>query len=126
MRVSIDQESPRIIRVELTGRMDAKQWRASLDEVAKLLQPGEVTPMLVSAIGFEGWGAGEWDDFSFQKQHDAQVGRMAVVADRKWEDRAMLFTGKGLRALEIEFFTPDDLPRALLWLTAAAGSPITQ
>jgi hypothetical protein len=124
MLVSIDQESPRIIRVELSGRMDAKQWRAALDEVVKLLTPGEVTPLLVSAIGFEGWGAGDWDDLSLQRQRDAQVGRMAVVADRKWEDRAMLFAGKGLRGLEIEFFAPEEMPRARQWLAAASGRDV--
>ena len=122
MLVSIDHGSPRVIKVELSGRMDAKQWRAALDEVENLLTPGEVTPLLISAIGFEGWGAGDWDDLSFQRNRDAQLGRMAVVADRKWEDRAMLFTGKGLRGLEIEFFTPEEMPRARQWLVAAVSS----
>lgn len=121
MSVSIDQETPRIIRVELTGHMDPDQWRASLAEVANLLVPGAVTPLLIYAPTFEGWAAGEWDDFafqySFQKEHDPLIGRMAIIADKRWEDQAMLFAGQGFRALEIEFFTPGQLVRARRWLT---------
>jgi hypothetical protein len=118
MLVSIDRESPRIIRVDLSGRMDAKQWRTAQEGVASLLKEGEITPLLVYAASFDGWGDGSWDDFSFQQQYDAQIGRLAIVADKRWEDRALLFTGKGLRRIEIEFFTPAEIDRARQWLTS--------
>src|SRR3954453_21889352 len=106
MRVFIDQESPRIVRVDLTGKLDAKEWRAALAQVAELLRPGEVTPLMVYAMGFEGWGAGNWNDISFQsafqKEHDPLMGRMAIVAEKRWEDQATMFAGQGFRRMEIK------------------------
>jgi hypothetical protein len=46
---------------------------------------------------------------------------MAIVADAKWEDQALMFAGKGLRKIEIEFFTPAEMGRARQWLTAAGS-----
>jgi len=130
MNVSIDDKSSKIIKAELTGRMTVNQWRASLEKVAELLKPGQVTPLLVDARTFAGFGSGEWDNFSFQvfqKEHDPMMGRMAIVADPKWEDRAMLFAGEGLRAIEIRFFPSADIDRARRWLVSpGTGSPGSQ
>ncbi len=59
--------------------------------------------MLVLTDNFEGWErGGAWNDFSFSDS-DASIERMAIVGDRKWEDLALLFTAKGLRAFPIEY-----------------------
>jgi hypothetical protein len=117
----VHQESPGLIMVELAGRLAPQQWYAALDGVAKLLPEGKRTSILVSGERFEGWSAGKWDDFSFQHDNDSRIGRMAIVADAKWEDQALMFAGKGLRKIEIEFFRPAEMGRARQWLTAAGS-----
>jgi hypothetical protein len=116
---SVEQESPGLVKVIFTGRVGPKEWRAALGETAGLLPEGRRTSVLVSADGFEGWGAGDWDDsafLSFQRDYDPRIGRMAIVADKKWEDQALMFAGKGLRKIEIEFFTPGEIEWARQWL----------
>ena len=120
MQASIARESPRLISARLSGRLSSRQWQAALREVAKLLRTDERASLLVVAEEFEGWGPGEWDDMSFQRAHDKQIDRMAIVADRKWEDMGLMFSGKGLRAIEIEFFTPAEMSRARQWLESGA------
>jgi hypothetical protein len=115
--VAVERESPLLIKVRLAGRLNSRQWRAALEEMAGLLKPGERASILVDADAFEGWGRGDWQDLAFQSNHDPLIHRMAIIADRKWEAQALMFAGKGLRRIEIEFFTPEQTSQARQWLT---------
>ena len=120
MQVAIARESPQLIKVEIAGRLSSDQWHAALADLAKLLKAGERTSILIMAERFEGWEPGDWEDLSFQRDYDERIGRMAIVAEAKWEGQALMFTGKGLRgAVEIEFFTPAEIGRARQWLESA-------
>jgi hypothetical protein len=121
MHVAIERESARVVKVQLSGSVTARQWHAAVMDIANMLKPDEQTGILVAAEGFEGWGAGEWDDLSFQRELDSKIGRMAIVAETKWEDLALMFAGKGLRRIEIEFFPPEQIARARQWLTSSDG-----
>jgi hypothetical protein len=116
----VERESARLITVRLSGRLTQRQWEAALQEIANLLKAGERSSLLVVAEDFEGWGAGDWDDMSFQRAHDEQIDRMAIVAEKKWEDQALMFCGKGLRGIEIEFFPPVEIARARQWAVSSS------
>ena len=117
---TVKRESPDLLAVNLTGRIGPEQWGAALREMAVLLPEGRRTSILVSGDDFAGWGTGEWDDFDFRHEFDPRISRIAIVADKRWEDQALMFAGKGLRKVEIEFFTPGEIGRARHWL---AGGP---
>ena len=118
MQVAIARESPQLIKVEIAGRLSSREWHAALADLARMLKAGEQTSILIMAERFEGWEPGDWDDLSFQQAYDERIGRMAIVADAKWEGQALMFTGKGLRAVEIEFFTPAEIGRARQWASS--------
>jgi hypothetical protein len=109
-----------MIRVDLSGRPTSREWHSALGDVSALLKPGDSTSILVAAERFEGWGTGDWEDDSFRQNHDAQIRRIAIVTDEKWQDQALMFAGAGLRRVEIECFTPAEMPRARQWLTSAS------
>ena len=120
MQVSVEQESPRVIEVQLAGRLTSQQWHATLNDVAKLLRPEERASILLAAQGFEGWEPGNWDDLSFQRDHDQHVARIAIVADEKWKDQVLMFAGQGLRKVDIRFFTPPETAQARQWVSSRA------
>jgi hypothetical protein len=121
MQPSEMRESPQLVRVLLPGRVTPQEWNAALGEAAKLLRADERTAMLVTGSGFEGWDPGPGrNDLPFRRKPDGRVGRMAIVADRRWEDRAVKFTGQGPRRFDVEFFAPAELPRARAWLATSA------
>jgi hypothetical protein len=41
---------------------------------------------------------------------------MAIVGEERWRDLTLLFTSQGLRPFPIEFFTPERLAEARVWL----------
>ena len=120
MHVSVQRESPDVISVELSGRLNSQEWHTALDDVSALLKPGERTSILVAAESFAGWEPGDWDDLSFQQKHDPQIRRIAIVTSEQWQDQARMFAGQGLRRVEIECFTPAEMPQARQWLTSAS------
>jgi hypothetical protein len=122
MRVSIEGDSPPVITVRMSGRIGSREWRAALSDVAKLLNPQERTSVLVLADAFDGWEQGDWDDLSFRQEYDPFIDRLAIVADEKWQDRSLMFAGKGLRRIGIEFFKPTEIEKARRWLTSGAQS----
>ena len=54
-----------------------------------------------------------------------QIDRIAIVADRVWEDLALMFAGQGLRRVDVQFFGPSSEKQARQWLAAreARGEP---
>ncbi len=120
MQVSVEQESPRVIEVQLAGRVTSQEWHATLKDVAKLLRPEEHASILLAAQGFEGWEPGDWDDLSFQREHDQHIARIAIVADQKWKDQVLMFAGQGLRKVDIRFFTPPETAQARQWVSSGA------
>jgi hypothetical protein len=62
--------------------------------------------------------AGNWGDVSFQARNDPFIEKIAIVGEKKWEDVTLLFSGKGIRRVPIEYFPPADLAKARAWLKA--------
>ena len=61
--------------------------------------------LLVLAEQFSGWGKeGDWGALTFFDEYDPYIDKIAVVAEGKWKDQILAFTGAGRRQAEVEFF----------------------
>jgi hypothetical protein len=92
----------------------------AVHEAAKALMKtqGSIN-MLVILQHFRGFAAGvDWGNLAFYAQYGEQIERMAIVGDQRWEADAFMFTGKGARRTEIEFFPVTELAQAQAWLKA--------
>ena len=116
--VSIDGD---LVTARVTGTLTQAELGALQKAVGEIIRKQGRTRLLVLAEDFTGWEPGAtWGDFTFQVQHDASVGRMAIVGEKKWADLVLLFTSQGLRPFPIEYFDTADLPRARTWLGTSA------
>ena len=71
--------------------------------------------ILVITTEFLGWSRDDdWSDVSFPSTQDRHIQKIAVVGDKRWEDEALAFLGKGFRPVAIEYFL--DLGKARAWL----------
>ncbi len=72
---------------------------------------------LVLLEDFEGWDDSEhWGELRYVERNDAVLGKMAIVGDERWRDQMEMFTLKGLRPVDIEYFGSGELDLARLWL----------
>lgn len=116
MSIQILDTVDRIITVEITGRIRAEELRAHQAEIYEQLKEWEGGSLLTIIEEFEGLEDGDWSDLSFQMQADPLIHKMAILGDRKWEEFAHAFTGKGVRDVPIEFFPTGHMIEAVKWL----------
>jgi hypothetical protein len=106
------------ITLRVSGKVSSAEWLSAQREAAKQMPADRLSSFLVIAEDFQGWHPGEWDDLSFQLEHDDRIARMAIVADERWKDEALMFAGKGFRKFEISFFPLSQLDQARAWLAS--------
>jgi hypothetical protein len=108
-----------IVTVRIAGKLTQAELAAVQRSVSAIIGKQGKVRILLLADKFEGWErGGTWDDLSFHTENDRNIERMAIVADKKWEDAALMFVAKGLRKFPIEHFEGSQLAAAEAWLGA--------
>ena len=107
-----------IITVRVSGALKQTDWAVALRSVADLIRKhGTKVRIFVIMQDFHGiFRGGDWGDVSFQAEQDDLIERMAIVGDKKWENFAVMFAGKGLRRFPVEYFQPSEMTKALDWI----------
>jgi len=109
------------ITFRITGTFTREEMAEAQRTVGELLDRQGKSRFLIIVQEFQGVAkSGEWSDMSFQARYDKLIEKIAIVGDQKWEELALVFTGKGVRHIPIEFFTPAELPKARVWLSGPA------
>jgi hypothetical protein len=105
------------ITIRISGRLTHPELTEVQRSVGDLISKQGKSRLLVLVEDFEGTTKeGNWGDFSFQQEYDPMIEKIALVGDKKWEDMAYLFTGKGVRRVAIQYFPSADLAKARAWL----------
>ncbi len=108
-----------VLTFKITGRLTQSEFAASQKRAGEIIRQNGKVRFLVLIEDFGGMeSTGDWGDISFQMEFDSFIEKIAIVGDPKWSDLALLFTGKGVRRVPIEYFPPADLPKARTWLAA--------
>ena len=111
-----------IVQLEITGRIDAREFDTALSQleqaiarhgsirVLEIIGPLEAPPIPWSRY---------WDDFKVGFQHLGDITHAAVVADQGWIQGWVRFLDPLLKA-EIRTFASAERAAALAWLRSAA------
>jgi hypothetical protein len=106
-----------ILTVKITGHLTQTELLTTQKEAAEILREHGESRVLFVAENFQGWERGaDWGDLSAQFELDQYAKRIAIVGEQRWKDLALLFAGKGVRRVAIEYFFPPDLDKARAWL----------
>lgn len=106
-----------IVTVKITGTLTHAELTALQQDAFDIIGREGGIRVLIICEDFQGWAKeGGWDDVSFQTKSDPYINKMALVGARKWEELALMFTGKGFREFPIEYFEPGELDKAQAWL----------
>lgn len=119
MSAEVVGDTEGVLTIKISGKLQQSELLSAQKHAAEMLQKRGGSRLLVLAEKFEGWEkGGEWEDFSAQTQLDAQIDRMAIVGEKRWETVALLFAGKGIRRVAIEYFSPAEVAKARSWLAS--------
>lgn len=107
-----------IVTIEVRDKLTQADLLAAQKAIAETIHQQGKIRVLVRAEEFAGWERGEeWNDFSFQAEHDEDIEKMAIVGDEKWKQLTFIFTAQGLRTFPIRYFATPELERARGWLS---------
>ena len=108
-----------IITVRLTGTLTLPELTAVQKQAAEVIRTKGKVRFLVICENFLGWErGGDWGDISFQMENDEYIEKIAIVGEQKWEELALVFAGKGLRPVAIEYFRLGEHAKARAWIEA--------
>ena len=117
MPIQLNEEKDgKILVVHVTGRLASADYVDFVPEFERLLRLHGKPRVLFDMTGLYGWDASAmWEDIKFDIKHFADIERLAMVGDKKWQHgMAVLF--KPFTKATIQYFDQADRAAARQWL----------
>jgi len=113
-----EHDGGKLLEVTVTGKLvhgDYERFVSTFERLAK--QHGKIR-VLFEMVDFHGWEmAALWDDIKFDAKHFADIDRLAMVGDKKWE-RWMAAFCRPFTTAAVRYFDGVEIQQARAWLTA--------
>jgi len=117
MPCEIVEKEESLITIKISGVLKRSEL-AQMERVAiEAMGPARKIKFLILTENFQGWdNKDNWEDVSFQFEHDQQIEKIAIVGEKQWRELVEVFVGKGLRPMDIQYFTPAETTIARTWI----------
>jgi len=111
------------LEVRVSGKLVHEDYQQFVPEFERLLKQRGKLNLLFEMAEFHGWEAtAVWDDLKFDLKHFSDIGRLAMVGDKKWE-RSMSVVCRLFTTARIRYFDRATISEARAWL---AGGDATR
>jgi hypothetical protein len=115
--LSIENADRGIIHVKASGKLAQPDYDTFDAQFSKVSQKNKPVRVLVELDGFEGWdAAGLWQELKFDVRHNDDMGRVAVVGDKSWEEWGTKIS-KPFFSADMKYFDKAQESEAREWLT---------
>lgn len=124
MPVEIREEAEgKAFAVKLSGKLTKQDYGHFVPEIeARIMQHGKLR-LLVEMHDFHGWKLSAlWEDIKFDAKHFADIERLALVGDRKWEAGMAAFC-KPFTTAKVRYFSTEQYEDAVAWLHEGLRQP---
>jgi hypothetical protein len=114
-----EEHGGKVLAVHLSGKLVAADYERFVPEFDRLVEQHGRLRLLFDMTGFRGWDAGAaWEDIKFAANHFADIERLAMVGDRKWQHGMATFCKPFTRATT-RYFDHARAAEARAWLDEA-------
>lgn len=104
------------IEVHVSGKLTKADYEQFGPEFQRLVREHGKLRVLFDMSDFHGWDAGGlWEDIKFDMDHFANIERIAMIGDKKWQHGMATFCQPFTRA-DIRYFEHADAAGARKWL----------
>jgi hypothetical protein len=111
-----EERGGKLLAVHVTGTLVKADYTRLVPEFERLLRQHGRLRLLFDMTGLHGWdAAAAWEDFKFGVEHFADIERLAMVGDRKWQ-HAMATFCKPFTKAQVRYFDHHDAAAARAWL----------
>jgi hypothetical protein len=118
MPIQLNEENGgKILAVHVSGKLIKADYGRFVPEFERLVKQHGKLRLLFDMTGFHGWDAGAmWEDFKFGSKHFADIERLAMVGENKWQQGMATFC-KPFTTATIRYFDRADAAGAREWLS---------
>ena len=107
-----------ILEIRLTGTLVADEYARIAPDIERRIREVGKLRLLVIMHDFHGWSAGAlWEDLKFDVRHFADIDRLALVGETKWQEGMSVFC-RPFTTASVRFFHPTEIDQARAWLEA--------
>ena len=87
MPITITEVSDDLVEVRMTGKLHKDDYDEFVPAVEAAIERTGKIRFLIIMEDFHGWDmAAVWEDTKFDMKHHADISRLAMVGDKKWEE----------------------------------------
>lgn len=116
MSVKLQPAGHQYLVVRVSDKLSKEDYAQFVPEVERLIKEEGKIRLLFEMQDFHGWEAGAlWEDIKFDLKHFADIERLAIVGEKKWEEWMATFCKPFTRA-EIRYFDQSQADEARNWL----------
>lgn len=107
-----------VLEVEVSGKLERADYERFVPRAEESIAAHGAVRVLLVMRDFHGWTAGAlWEDLKFDLKHFADVERLALVGEERWQKGMAAFTRPFTRA-EVRWFDLARLQEAREWARA--------
>ena len=118
-----EEAEGKIFAIRLSGKLTKQDYEHFVPEVERRIKQHGKLRMLVQMHDFHGWKVGAlWEDIKFDAKHFADIERLALVGERKWEAGMAVFC-KPFTTAKVRYFDEAQYDDAVAWLNEGVRQP---
>ncbi len=120
MPIELREESGgKILVIQVSGKLAAADYQHFVPEFDRLVAKNGKLRVLFDMNDFHGWEVGAlWADTTFALKHFADIERLAMVGEKKWQHGMATFC-KPFTKATIQYFDQAHASEARQWLAEA-------
>jgi len=114
-----DQDEGKVLAIQVSGKLTRADYVYFAPEFERLVQLNGKLRILFDLAGFQGWEGGAlWDGLKFDLKHFANIERIAMIGDSRWEQGMAAFC-KPFTNATVQYFNHGKIAGAWKWLGEA-------
>jgi hypothetical protein len=116
----VEENGGKILAVHVSGKLSKADYEHFAPEFERLVKQHGKVSVLFDMTGFHGWdGAALWEDIKFDAKHFADIDRIAMIGEVRWQHGMATFC-KPFTKAKIRYFDHTDAADARKWLGLTA------
>ena len=114
-----DEDEGKILAIQVSGKLTKADYVYFAPEFERLVQLNGKLRVLFDLAGFQGWeGSALWECIKFDFKHFADIERIAMIGDARWEHGMAAFC-KPFTKATVQYFDHGKIAGAWKWLREA-------
>ncbi|MFZ1746780.1 MAG: STAS/SEC14 domain-containing protein [Nitrospirales bacterium] len=114
-----EENGGRVLTVHVSGKLTKADYEEFVPVFERLVRQHGKLRVQFDMTGFHGWEASAaWEDLKFGVEHFADIARLAMVGEKKWQHGMATFC-KPFTKATVRYFDHADAAKARKWLAEA-------